>query len=73
MRRMENRVLVGRDAEVLDHPNPIVEGTKGTVTDETRNTLTIDDSVVPKKESRVMIDEETVEGDELVGRTEDRL
>lgn len=73
MRRMEKRVLVGRDAEVLDHPNPSVEGTEGTVTDETRNTLTIDDSVAPKKESRIMIGEETVTGDELAGRTEERL
>jgi ribonuclease P protein subunit POP4 len=73
--------LIGLEAEVLDDTNPCNINTRGTVIDETMNTLIIDDGGnrkrVAKKNAvfKFRLDGEAVrvEGWALSGRPEDRV
>lgn len=64
--------LIGREAAVLEHPNPCTTGKSGLVEDETRNVLRIGGSIVPKKGAVLEVEGRTIEGDELMGRPEER-
>ena len=74
--------LIGLNVRVLDALNPTVNGLRGTIVDETRNTLTIENakgtSMIPKEiatfrlalPTGILVD---VDGDRLVSRPENRL
>ncbi len=72
--------LVGLEAEVLNDSNPCNVNTRGTVIDETMNTLVIDDGgakSIAKKNAvfKLRLNGETVEvkGWAIQGRPEDRV
>jgi RNase P/RNase MRP subunit p29 len=44
----ETRIL-GKEVEITDHSSSTYVGKKGTVTKETKNTFTVDNSKIPKK------------------------
>ncbi len=72
--------LIGLEAEVLEDTNPCNVNTRGTVMDETMNTLVIDDGGakrIAKKNAvfkfRLHGNSVKVEGRALLGRPEDRI
>lgn len=72
--------LIGLEIEVLDDSNPYTRYFKGTIVDESENTLTIESDKkikIAKKEAMFLfkLDGETVkiEGKALLGRPEDRV
>lgn len=72
--------LIGLEAEVLENSNPCKINTRGTVIDETMNTLTIDDGGakrIAKKNAvfkfKLNGKSVKVEGWALSGRPEDRV
>lgn len=74
--------LIGLETEVVESSNLCLEGKKGVIMDETRNTLTIkeekDKKVIPKKEVQLLIsipegEDVKVEGRKLEARPEDRI
>ena len=74
--------LIGLVAEVIKSSNKQVEGMKGRVVDERRNTLTLEiggrEKVLPKEENSFLFllpsgREVSVDGKVLVGRPEDRI
>ncbi|MBI4896690.1 MAG: ribonuclease P protein component 1 [Candidatus Aenigmarchaeota archaeon] len=82
MRNVKNIIrheLIGVPCEVVDAANKDQIGIKGTIIDETTKTVTIGNGVyktVPKKGTkfRMRLDKTAVvEGNELVGRPENRI
>ncbi|MEE8402121.1 MAG: ribonuclease P protein component 1 [Candidatus Hydrothermarchaeaceae archaeon] len=71
--------LIGLKCVVVRASNPEIVGTKGTVVDETKNMIVIENSerrMVPKKDAIFQFElEETVRvnGRRLLGRPEDRV
>jgi ribonuclease P protein subunit POP4 len=72
--------LIGLDIEVLQSKNKALIGLKGKITDETKNTITIDDGKERKiMKSQIMMKtrigdkEYEIDGRILVGRPEDRI
>lgn len=69
--------LIGTEAEVTDAKEKTLLGTKGTITDETRNTIRIKTSkgtkTIIKDQVELKIGDQTIDGRLLVGRTEERL
>jgi len=72
--------LIGLEIEVVGASNKSLEGKRGTIIDETRNTLTIREGGKEAKLLKAAIVFETklggekvrVEGKEIIGRPEDR-
>ena len=74
--------LIGLNVKVLDALNPQVNGLRGTIVDETKNTLTIENakgtSMITKQiatfrlalPTGILVD---VDGDRLISRPESRL
>ncbi len=68
--------LVGKSLEVVESANKDLEGLRGEIVDETRNTFQVEaDEVktVLKEGNTFRIDGEVVEGDDLLSRPEDRV
>lgn len=68
---------IGSRVEVVSAPNKSQEGVKGTLVDETKNTLTIETSKglkkVPKRGSVFTINKQKVEGDNVLVAPQDRI
>ena len=74
--------LIGLNVKVLDALNPSVNGVRGTIVDETRNTLTVENAkgtaMIPKEiatfrfslPTGIVVD---VDGSRLISRPENRL
>ncbi|MBS1263133.1 MAG: Ribonuclease P protein component 1 [Methanonatronarchaeales archaeon] len=70
---MRPGTLIGRRGAVVDHSNPDGLGIEGRIRDETRDTLRIGGSTVPKSEVSLELGGDVVDGELLVGRQEERL
>jgi len=71
-------MLIGRRVKVVFSLNRSLEGLRGTVVDETKNTLVVereDGKVVkvPKAAVRLEVEGKVVDGTMLLGRFEDRV
>jgi ribonuclease P protein subunit POP4 len=77
MKKPARDALIGQDAEVIDAKNKTLIGIKGTITDETKNTLEISTKKGNKKiikgQVTIRTDEKTIEGKSIQGRTETRI
>ena len=71
--------LIGLKCKVVRATNPEIIGIKGTVIDETKNMITIENDkkrTIPKKDVTFQFDLEepvTIDGKLLLGRPEDRV
>ena len=73
---MENilkKELIGKFVEVLDSTNKSNIGIKGTVTDETKYTLKINNKTLFKKNMILKLKNLKIKGEKLLGRPEDRI
>ena len=68
--------FIGRRVTVTEHSDPALSGLTGTVVDETRETLLLDaegsHKRVAKRSGRYDFDGETVAGDRIAFRPQDR-
>jgi ribonuclease P protein subunit POP4 len=68
------RELIGTELTVTASPNEDMIGVHGRVIDETMNTLVIEGPKrIPKAKNTFTINGETVEGDDIVARPQDRI
>ena len=72
--------LIGLEIEIVESKNSALVGLKGKITDETKNTITIEDSKTRKimksqiiMKTRIGNKEYQIDGRILVGRPEDRI
>lgn len=74
--------LIGLEAEIIKSRNITLEGKRGTIMNETRNTITLSEEgdlkTIPKEEVDLSItlpegEKVKVEGKKLVARSEDRV
>ncbi len=69
--------LIGVEVMIIQARNKTLEGLKGVVTDETKNTITIQERKILKKGVKLKINtpqgEVIIDGDDLIGRPEERL
>ncbi|MBD3312086.1 ribonuclease P protein subunit [archaeon] len=69
--------LIGKKVKIVSAANKALKGIKGRIIDETKNTLTIEteDKIkkVLKKEVKLRINTAIIDGEELIGRPEERL
>lgn len=70
--------LIGCEVAVLRSTNPCNTGIKGTIIDETKNTLTLETEkkekkVLIKSQNTFMIKDMTINGSDLQGRPEERI
>ena len=76
---LKRHELIGLECRVIHASNPEIIGIEGTVTDETKNMITIESDkrvMVPKKDAIFQFELEesvTVDGKHLIGRPEDRV
>jgi RNase P/RNase MRP subunit p29 len=77
MKNDSKTVLIGETITVAEADNKSLEGLTGMVTDETRNTLTVE---TPKGKKTVIKDQITIntskgkiQGKEITGRIEERI
>jgi RNase P/RNase MRP subunit p29 len=69
--------IIGETLEVIASKNPDIKGMRGTVLDETRNTIKImtrkGAKTLVKDQITITIKGRTIDGKELVGRIHERL
>lgn len=72
--------LIGLEIEIVESKNSVLVGLKGKITDETKNTITIEDGKTRKimksqiiMKTRIGNKEYQIDGRILVGRPEDRI
>ncbi len=73
---MKREEIIGKTMKVVDSNNQDIVGICGKVVDETRNTFKIkNDNIktILKKGTTFRIDDETIEGDEIMMRPEERV
>jgi ribonuclease P protein subunit POP4 len=76
-KRPARLALIGEEAAVISADNKSLIGIRGKVTDETRNTITIEtekgSKKIIKEQVTIKINEKTIEGKDIQGRTETRI
>ena len=65
--------LIGKFVEVLDSTNKSNIGIKGTITDETKYTIKINNKTLFKKNIILKLKNLKIKGEKLLGRPEDRI
>lgn len=69
--------LIGQEVKIVTASNKSLEGLKGRIVDETRNTLSIESGgkirKVLKKEISLEIVQEIIRGEDLIGMLSERL
>ena len=74
--KMAQREFIGRRVTVAEHSDPSLRGLAGTVVDETRETLLLESGGgrkrVAKRGGSFNFDDETVAGDRIAFRPQDR-
>ena len=69
--------IIGSSIQIEDAKNKTLTGTSGKIIDETRNTITIQTGKGTKKiikeQATFKINNKTIEGKTLIGRTEARI
>lgn len=77
---MAKHELIGLDVEIVESKNKTLQGLKGKITDETKNTITIEGNKTRKimksqiiMKTRIGNKEYEIDGRVLVGRPEDRI
>ena len=65
--------IIGKTIKIIDSKNPSNVGIQGKVVNETKNTLVIDGKRVFKKNIIIKINNQTVEGKQLLKRPEERI
>lgn len=73
MHSLKKTELIGLNAEIVESTNKTLVGVKGKIIDETKNLLVIGDKKIPKSQVILKINEQTINGKMLIGRSEDRL
>lgn len=71
--KITQQELIGSKAEVVDSKNKSDIGIKGIIKDETKNTLTIGEKKVFKNNITIKIKNQTIKGQDLLGRPKDRI
>ncbi len=74
---MIRKNLIGREVEIIQAENPTLEGKKGEITDETKNTLVLKTEEgkkrIIKDQVKLKIGNTTVSGKKIKRRIEDRI
>jgi ribonuclease P protein subunit POP4 len=68
--------LIGQNVEIIESKNVTLQGRKGTILDETKETITIGNGEsikVLKRGSHFKIGDKLINGDEIARRPEERL
>ena len=76
-KKIARLAIVGEAAQVVCAKNPSLAGISGTITDETRNTITIKTTkgakTLIKDQISIKVGQDVIEGGHLIGRVEERI
>lgn len=74
MTNIWKRELIGSKIEIIGSKNKTLEGVKGKIVDETKNTITLDNGKkILKSHVTLKINGEVVDGKDIQKRPEDRI
>jgi len=75
--KTERLVLIGSIIQIEEAKNKALKGINGKIIDETKNTITIQTTKGTKKiikdQTTIRINNKTIDGKKLIGRTESRI